>query len=141
MGASIRLTDAKYSLQETLNNRYFDWSYFADIRFTPNDHWNFQLTADVTNYDASSFEQAVSIPLIGAEASYYFLKNKRGILTVNAFDLLNKNTGLSRMSELNYLREQNSNIIGRYVLLSFKYMLNKIGGSSNAIDIKINRHR
>lgn len=140
-GASIRLTDAKYSIQESLNNRYFDWSYFADIRFTPNDHWNFQITADVTNYDASSFEQAVSIPLIGAEASYYFLKNKRGILTIQAFDMLDKNTGLSRMSELNYLKEQQSNIIGRYFLVTFKYMLNKIGGSSNSIDIKIDRHR
>jgi len=141
VGGSIRLTDARYSLQESLNNMYFDWSYFTDMRYTPNDNWHFQITADVTNYGASSFEQAVSIPLIGAEASYYFLKNKRAIITLHGFDLLNKNTGLSRVSELNYLREQQSNIIGRYVLLSFKFMLNKMGGSGNSISIDVSRHR
>jgi len=139
IGGAVTLTNAWYSLQESLNNRYVDFSWFGEVRFTPNDHWNFIVTADVTNYTAESFDEPVSIPLIGAQVSYTFLKNNRGILTLQGVDLLNKNTGLQRISELNYLMERQSNIIGRYVMLSFKYRLNKFGSNQSAFDVKIHR--
>jgi hypothetical protein len=139
IGAAVTLTDAWYSLQESLNNRYVDFSWFGEVRFTPNDHWNFNVTADITNYTAESFDEPISIPLIGAQISYTFLKNNRGVLSLQGVDLLNKNTGIQRVSELNYLMERQSNIIGRYVMLSFKYRLNKFGSNQSAFDVKIHR--
>jgi len=138
-GASFTLTDSWYSIQKSLNNRYVDFSVFSELQFTPSDRWNFNLTADVTNYTARSFDESISIPLIGAEVSYTFLKHNRGILTLQGVDLLNKNTGLQRISEMNYLMERQSNIIGRYVLLSFKYRLNKFGSNDSGFDVKITR--
>jgi hypothetical protein len=79
------------------------------------------------------------IPLLSGEVSYYFLKNNRGVLTLQGMDLLNKNTGIQRISELNYLQERITNMLGRYVMLSFKYRLNKMGKSGNTIDVKIRR--
>lgn len=139
-GGSFSLTDAKYSLQESLNTRYTDLSYYTEIRYNPNDTWNIMVSADVTNYNDQSFGESITVPLIAAEISFYFLKNKRGALSLQGADLLNKNTGVQRISELNYLRETRSNIIGRYVMLSFKYRLNKMS-SNKGFDIKINnRH-
>jgi hypothetical protein len=103
VGGALTLTDAWYSIQESLDNRYLDMSWFGEARYFPNDHWNFELTADITNYTARSFDQSVLIPLIGAQISYTFLKNSRGVLTLAGVDLLNKNTGVSRVSEMNYL--------------------------------------
>ncbi|MFC2119333.1 outer membrane beta-barrel protein, partial [Bacteroidota bacterium] len=140
-GISLSLTDAKYSIQDYLNNRYFNWSYFTEIRYNPNEKWNFQVSADVVKYDASSFEESISIPLIAAEASYYFLKNNRGVLTLQASDLLNKNTGISRVSEMNYLKESRSNVIGRFIILSFKFRLNKMGGNNNGVVITTGSRR
>ena len=139
-GASLSLTDARYSLQESMNNRYFDLGYFGEIRFTPNQHWSFAATADVINYNARTFNDMVNIPLIGAEVCFYFLKYNRGMLTLTGFDLLNRNTGIERISEMNYLRETRSNIIQRYVMLSFKYRLNKFRENSG-LDIRINNRR
>jgi hypothetical protein len=79
------------------------------------------------------------VPLIGAGVSYYFLKNQRGVLTLTGADLLNRNTGIERISEMNYLVERNSSIIGRYIMLSFKYRLNKIGDGKGGIDIQIKK--
>jgi hypothetical protein len=138
-GTAITLTDSWYSIQESLNNRYIDLSWFGEVRFTPDDTWNFMVTADVTNYTARSFDESVMIPLIGAEVGFSFLKHKRGVLTLQAVDLLNRNTGISRVSEMNYLMERQTNMLGRYVMLSFKYRLNKMGGQGNAIDVKVNR--
>jgi hypothetical protein len=139
-GVAFSLTDARYSVQESMNNRYFDLAYFGELRFTPNDRWSFAASADVTNYNAKTFNDMVNIPLIGAEVSFYFLKNNRGLLTLSGFDLLDKNTGIERVSEMNYLRETRSNIIGRYVMIAFKYRLNKFREQSG-LDIKINNRR
>ncbi|MCX6227392.1 MAG: hypothetical protein NTV01_22085, partial [Bacteroidia bacterium] len=102
--------------------------------------WNFAFKADVTNYTAQSFDKPISIPLLSGEISFYFLKANRGVLTLQGMDLLNKNTGIQRISELNYLQERQTNMLGRYVMLSFKYRLNKLGGShANSFDVKISR--
>lgn len=124
-GISISYTDARYSIQSSLNNTYYQYNYFSEISFTPSTKFSFFLSADVMNYDGSNFKQSVMIPLLKAEVKYYFLKNNRGVLSVEAFDLLNKNTGLQRVSELNYLMERQSSIIRQYFMLSFKYKLNK----------------
>ena len=138
-GVEVTLTYSKYSVQKSLNNRYFNMSWFGDVRFTPNNHWNFEANADVANYTNQSFGESVHIPLLGAEISRYFLKNNRGTLTLKGFDLLNKNTIVNRFSELNYLREIRSNSIGRFVMLSFTYRLNKFGNNSNGIEVKMGR--
>lgn len=138
VGGAVSLTDAKYSLQESLNNRYTDFSYYTDIQYNPNDKWNFTVSADVTNYNDKSFGESISVPLIGAEVSYFFMKNNRGSFSLQGSDLLDKNKGITRVSELNYLRETRSNIIGRYVMLSFKYRLNKFGGGEGLV---IKTHR
>lgn len=138
-GIAVTLSNSRYSVQKELDNNYFDLSWFADLRFTPGDSWNFEVNTDITNYTDKSFNEDFSIPLLGAEINHYFLKNKRGTLTLKGFDLLNKNQLVKRFGELNYLREIRSNSIGRFVMLSFTYRLNKFGKSPGGIDIKMKK--
>ena len=138
-GGSLQITNAKFSIQKTLNDLYSDFSFFSDIRYSPNKHMNFQLSSEVTQYSSQSFNRSLTIPLIGAEISYYFLRNSRGTFTLQGSDLLNRSTGIERSSEFNYLRERRSNMLGRYFMLSFKYKLNKFGNAPGGIDIKLNR--
>ena len=137
LGGSVAYSTARYSLQENLNNDYFNITGFAEVSYTPTTKFHFSASADVTQYNARSFEQSVTVPLVRASASYYFLKSNRCSFILDVFDLLNRNTGISRMSELNYLRETRSSIIGRYVMLTFKYRLNKFDGKGG-IDVKVN---
>jgi hypothetical protein len=136
-GSTFTLTDSRYSIQKSLNNIYQELSWFADIRYTPGVHFNFMASADITNYSAKTFNYAEIVPLIGAEINYYFLKNQRGALSLAGVDLLNRNTGIERTGEINYLMERRSSMIGRYIMLSLRYKLNKLGENSSGIDIKI----
>lgn len=124
VGASVSITDSWYSIQDDQNNRYYNFSYFGVIRWTPSDKFNIQIDADITNYNSQSFNESISIPLIGAEINFYFLSGNRAVLSLEAVDILNKNTGLTRISDINYLMQRTSNMLGRYVMLSFKYRLN-----------------
>jgi hypothetical protein len=137
-GVGVVLTHTRYDIQESLNNNYFDLSWFADIRFTPSETWNASLTADVTGYSGWGADESILIPLLRAEVSYYFLAHKRGVLTLSAHDLLDKNQNVVRISELNYMRETRSNTIGRYVMLTFKYRLNKFAREGG---IEVDFHR
>lgn len=139
-GVGATLTSTWYDIRESLNSKYFDLSWFADLRYNPTDKWNIQLSADVTSYADRSFDESILIPLLRAEISYYFLAHNRGVLTLAGHDLLDRDQIVQRMSELNYLRETRSNTIGRYVMLTFKYRLNKFA-KEGGIDINIHKRR
>lgn len=142
IGVSATFSTSNYSVSTEYNNKYNSSSAFADLTYTPNDKWNFSSTFDLTNYAAASFDESIQIPLWSANVSYYFLKANRGVLTLEVFDILNKNTGLQRVAELNYLSQTQSNIIGRYAMLSFKYRLSKLADEAmGGMNFKMSRRR
>ncbi|MEI7829938.1 MAG: outer membrane beta-barrel protein [Prolixibacteraceae bacterium] len=138
-GIEVSLTNSRYSLQKSLNNNYLNMSWFGVARFNPNDKWNFEVNGDIAKYTDQSFGESLTIPVVNFEISRFILKNKRGTLTLRGFDLLDRNSIIQRFSELNYLREVRSNSIGRFVLLSFTYRLNKFGGESKGVVINMRR--
>jgi hypothetical protein len=137
-GGNIALTNADYSIDEGSDSRYFDWSYFTEIHYTPTKQWLLSFNADVNHYGAEGYDLNTIVPLLQAEVVRYFLKANRGSVSIKGFDLLNRNSGISQVSEYNYLQRTESNTIGRYFMLSFKYRLSKFGDSGNSVDIEIN---
>jgi hypothetical protein len=140
-GTALTLTGARYTIQESLNDNYADLSWFSEVRYTPGKKLSMLLSGDITKYSAAAFSESTLIPLINAEVSLFMLKNQRGVLTLAGVDLFNRNTGIARISELNMLTERRSSILGRYVMLSFKYRLNKLAMNQEGIDIRVNNRR
>ena len=136
-GSALTITDSKFSVEKSFNNIYQDLSWFSEVRYTPAARFNIMGSADITNYSARTFTTSRLIPLLGAEINWYVLKNQRGMITLKGVDLLNRNTGIERSSELNYLVDRKSAMIGRYFMISFKYRLNKTGDNKGGIDIKV----
>jgi hypothetical protein len=139
-GSAFTLTDSRYSVARSMNNVYRDLSWFSEVRFTPGVHLNFMASADITNYTAKSFNESQVVPLVGAEVNFCFLRNQRGVLTLKGVDLLNRNSGIERNGELNYLTERRSSMIGRYIMLAFSYRLNKLGDNKGGVDVRIRNH-
>ncbi len=138
VGGSFRITDSRYSQQKSLDLLYYNTVAFTDINYTPTDNWYFGITADLSRYDERSFGNSITVPLLKAEITRYFLKNRRGVLTFQVFDILDENKGIERISEMNYLMEKQSNTIGRYAMIIFKYRLNKFDNKSG-IEIEMNQ--
>ncbi|TAH41610.1 MAG: hypothetical protein EYC69_08215 [Bacteroidetes bacterium] len=139
IGAGVSYNQVRYSIGKELNNNYLSLNYFTDVSYTPNDNWHIGLSADVTQYKAESFQNELTIPLLKASLSRYLLRNGRIVLSIEAYDILDKNSGIERLAELNYLQEKQSNIIGRYFMLNVKFRLNKFSKKDSGnveIDIK-----
>lgn len=96
-----------------MNNKYNNYSGFAQLNYRPNASWNISVSGDIRHYTARSFDQPFTIPFVGAELSRYLFANQRGAISLKAFDLLDKNKAIERSSQLNYLMERKSNTIGR----------------------------
>jgi hypothetical protein len=131
IGGNIDLTETKNT---TLNgtNSFMNLAYFGSISYNPNSHWSFLVKGNVSNYTSENFSGSIQVPMVQGSASYYFGASNRYALTMYAFDILDKNTGISRTSELNYLSQSTTNIIGQYFMLSFKYRINKSGEKSGS---------
>jgi len=123
LGASVSYTDTRYSVQDELNNQYFNTVYYADLHIMPSETWNVNLTGRLTNYNSKNLNENLSIPSLDAEINYYFLKGDRGVLSLRAINLLDNNKGFQQVSDVNYIMQINSNTLGRYILLSFSYRL------------------
>lgn len=119
VSAAVSITDSKFSIAEDQNNVFFNTSYTGDLRYTPNKKWNVGAKANVVNYNAQSFDEAVSVPLLSANVSYFFLQAEKGSLTLSAFDLLNQYTGFQRISNTNFLMQRQWNTLTQYYMLTF----------------------
>jgi hypothetical protein len=100
---------------------------------------NQSFTYTINSGRAAGFN--TSIPIWNASFSKFFMKNKKAELRVSAFDLLNKNAGISRNVSQNQIVDQQYNVINQYFLVSFIYSLQKSGlggGGPRNVMIRMN---
>ena len=69
--------------------------------------------------------------------SKQMLKWNRGELKLRINDMLNRNVGVSRNSNQNYIEDTRVNTLRRFALLSFTYSLSKTGGAQGGNNTRI----
>jgi hypothetical protein len=121
---------AKYSLQSSLNNKYFTQDYGIDLGWQlPK---NFYLATDF-RYTISSERSAgfnARVPLWNASISKLCMKLNRGEIKLSVFDLLNENQAIVRTTNSNYIEDQNNRVLRRFFLVGFTYSLNKMAANT-----------
>lgn len=125
--SSSNYTIARYSLQPQINGDYFYQTFSAEPTYSTKSGWVASLDFDYSIYtgQAAGFNQ--SVPLLNASISKLMFKNKAGELKLSVFDLLNQNQSISRTVELNNIVDTRTNVLQRYVMLTFTYNLRKFG--------------
>ncbi len=140
LSIGLNYNSTKYSLQPFFNNTYFSQLYEAEFNWQLRGH--IYLSTDfsytINNQRAAGFNSR--IPLWGASLSKLFLKYNRGELKLRVNDILNRNLGISRNTNQNYIEDSKVNTIRRFGLLTFTFSLSKTGLSGErGGDIRIIR--
>ncbi len=115
------------ALNAALNTNYVTRIYGADVtNYLPFEIvLNQSLNYTINEGRAAGYNTAV--PIWNASLSKFFMKNKRAELKISAFDILNKNVGVSRNVSQNQIVDQSYNVINQYFLVGFTYSLQKSG--------------
>lgn len=117
----------KNEVNAALNTNYVSRIYSTDLtNYLPGGLvLNQSLNYTINEGRAPGFNTAV--PIWNASLSKFFMKNKRAELKLSAFDLLNRNVGVSRNVSQNQIVDQSYNVINQYFLIGFTYSLQKSG--------------
>jgi hypothetical protein len=127
LGASYAINKAKYSLESSQDNNYLSQEYEASVEWQlpKNLFFATEFTYTLNSQRAAGFN--TNVPIWSASISKQFMKYNRGELKLSASDLLNRNTGISRTANQNYIEDKQVNTLRRFFLLSFTYSLTKSG--------------
>jgi hypothetical protein len=127
LSVNLDYNNTGYSLQSAMNTNYlsqdystsFDWQ-LPKLFFLSSD-----FTYTINSQRASGFN--TKVPIWNASISKQFMKYNRGELKLSAADLLNRNIGISRTTNQNYIEDSRVNTLRRFFMLSFTYSLSKTG--------------
>jgi hypothetical protein len=136
-GGSLSYTASQYSVATGQNADYINQGLFSEISITPDSLWRIEADGEMQAYRLIGSDETTVIPFVNAQISRYILKNNRGTITLKAYDILDQNKGITQTAAYNYIQVQESNTIGRYFMLSFKYRINK-QDQNTGIDVRIN---
>lgn len=92
---------------------------------------NFELQSDIElnlQQKLSAFNANPNIILWNAELRKTVFKNKSGIISLLARDILDQNRGFNRVINSNFISEDRFQRIGNYFMLKLEWSFNKMGG-------------
>lgn len=95
----------------------------ATLSFLKNFQWGANF--EYLTYQNKSTDFNQKIPLLHLSLSAFILKDKKGELRFSVNNILNKALGVNQTATINYLERQTTNSLGRYLMVSFIYALNK----------------
>ncbi|MBC7873944.1 MAG: outer membrane beta-barrel protein, partial [Ferruginibacter sp.] len=127
VSAEFNYNKTKYSLQAALNTNYLSQEYNTSLDWEMPKGFFFStdFMYTINSQRASGFN--IKVPLWNASISKQMLKYNRGELKFSARDLLNKNIGISRNTNNNYIEDARVLTLRQFFLLSFTYSLTKTG--------------
>lgn len=127
LGAEINYNKTKYSLQSALNADYLSQEYSSSLDWQMPEGFFFStdFTYTINSQRAAGFN--AKVPIWSASVRKQVLKFNRGEIKFSARDLLNKNIGISRNTNNNYIEDSRVLTLRQFFLLSFTYSLSKTG--------------
>lgn len=123
-------TMARYSLNKEQNGDFFTQIFSVEPTYSTKNGWIFGSDFDYTINRGQSAGFNQSVPLWTASIAKTVFKKKDGEFKLSVFDLLNQNQSISRTVEQNFIQDTRTQVLTRYVMLTFTYNLRKFGGNN-----------
>jgi hypothetical protein len=122
---------SKSSINKTINNNYFTYGGFTSgFVMLPG---KIELRSDVQfdiRKESSAFPGNTSIIQWNGSIGRKVLKNKSGMISLVATDILDQNRGFNRMINSSIITEEHYAKVSRYFLLKFEWSFTKIPGTN-----------
>lgn len=128
--ASVNYTVAQYTIQPQRNNSFYTHIYSADLTYTMPRGFILSTDIDFTAYTGRSDGFNQKFTMWNASLAKQLFKSRKGELKLSVFDILNQNVSLTRNTSDNYVEDVQTNVVQRFVMLTFTYNINRMGGKN-----------
>lgn len=129
ISARANLGNSIYSQNDALNVTSLNHSYTAKVRVTIAKKWNLQTDFNYSIFDDLGFGENFAIPIWSASVSRTFFKSDQLKIELSAENLLNEAFRVNRYAWDGNITETQTNLLGRYFMISVAYKINKMGGN------------
>ncbi len=126
--AAITYNKTSYSVNPNLNQSFVNQNYDVEGNLKVTKTLNLTSTLDYSIYNFAGSDFNAKVPIWNASVSKFFLKGNRGELKFSVVDMLNRNVGINRIAQSNFVQDERIRSLGRYFLLSFTYSLKSFMG-------------
>lgn len=125
--AALNIYSTKYSLLSSLNTKYLQQQYSSSVDWEMPKRFflSSDFTYTINSQRSTGFNS--KIPLWNASLSKMLLRYNRGEVKLSAIDILNRNIGINRNSNQNYIEDSRVKTLRQFFMVSFTYSLNKTG--------------
>ncbi len=113
----------RYTLQANQNANFYTETLSAEITWYSKSGWIVASSFDYTYNGNRAAGYNTSVPLWSPSVGKQVFKNKSGEFRLSIFDLLNQNTNVARNITANTIQDVRSNVLTRYLMLTFTYNL------------------
>jgi hypothetical protein len=119
--AGFNLTDAQYSINTTQNSQFTNQTYTADgnAEFGKglflNANFNYRI------FQNPRFGINQDVPILNLALYKIFLKSKKAEVRLTAYDVLNRNLGVTQSQTANFVTTERVSTLARYFMLSLTY--------------------
>ncbi|WP_234735000.1 outer membrane beta-barrel protein [Tellurirhabdus bombi] len=119
--ANWNITNTRYSINTTQNQRLYNYRYSADanLKLPSNFYLNGNFNYQVSINRRFAFDQR--LPILNLSVYKIFLKDNRGELRFTAYDVFKRNLGVNQNASLNFVSTERVQTLSRYFMLSFSY--------------------
>lgn len=119
--ANWNISNTRYSISSGQNQQIYNFFYGgeANLKLPADFYLNTTLNYRVYRNDRFGFNQ--QIPIWNASVYKILGKAKKAELRLTAYDMLNKNLGVSQSASANFVSTERVQTLSRYFMLSFTY--------------------
>jgi len=130
---SVAYNATRYSLQSNLNSQYYTQTYSPEFSYT---FFKYLIAATDLDYTINSGLSAgynQHVAYWNASLALQIFKKRDGEIKLGVYDILNQNKSLTRSTGDNYIQDTRTNVLSRYMMLSFTYNIRKGSQQNNGM--------
>ncbi len=117
LGYRLIYSNTRYLEGEIPNRSFSQQNYSFDLNLNLGSRRRMSSNWTVQTFQNEDFADQAAIPIGQFSMSYYIDRKQRTQLEFQVFDILDRNRGIDRLSQANYLEERLTQSLGRYFLL------------------------
>ena len=125
LSTNLNRQHTEYDFNQQQNQAFFNKTYTAEVNLNILKNYQINSSYNYFEYRSETTNFSQAIPILNFGLSRFLFKNNVGELKVGVNNLLDQSLSVNQTASANFLQQTTSNNLGRYLMVSFTYALNK----------------